>query len=169
MISEVYKEVLIKRRNNPVEQLIKYLLIAITAFMLFLGFLGVPLLFGLSGLVILLCYFLFPRFAVEYEYHYLTGSIDVDKIMGKQKRKHLASYNLEKLVLLAPEGAKELERFAREHHSSWIDYTSRYPGRNVWILAVKDEYGQAMVKLELTEEIVEDIYKRTAPGKVILP
>ena len=56
------------------------------------------------GVVLWLIYhnFILPLTDIEYEYSYCDKEISVDKIMGKEKRKNLATYQLEKMELLAP-------------------------------------------------------------------
>ena len=63
--------------------------------------------------------FLFRRLDLEYEYLYVNGDLDIDKIMGKQKRKRVFSMNVNDLELL---DAKQ-NQDQGEHHAdeSWID------------------------------------------------
>jgi len=52
---------------------------------------------------------LFPLFYVEYEYIFTSGDLDVDKITGKQKRKRLATINVETLEEFGKYDEKALE------------------------------------------------------------
>lgn len=43
-----------------------------------------------------LCYFLLADMAIEYEYTFTNGEIDIDKIKGKRKRQHLITVDASK-------------------------------------------------------------------------
>ena len=62
-------------------------------------FLALVLLFVLLGLLVMrIC-------DVEYEYQYINGYFDVDKIFHKEHRKNIFEANMVNLVILAPESA----------------------------------------------------------------
>ena len=52
--------------------------------------------------LIVLCYFKLPSFDLEFEYLYVNGELDVDKIMSKTKRKRVARIDMDKVELIAP-------------------------------------------------------------------
>ena len=69
-------------------------------------FLALVLLFVLLGLLMMrIC-------DVEYEYQYINGYFDVDKIFHKERRKNIFEANMTNLVILAPESAEALMSLA---------------------------------------------------------
>ena len=50
-----------------------------------------PINFALAGVLLYLAYYLASGLDVEYEYTFTNGDIDIDKIMGKRKRKRLVT------------------------------------------------------------------------------
>ena len=112
------------------------------------------------------CYFVVPRFDLEYEYLYVNGELDIDKIMNKQKRKRCASYNIDQLEILAPSNSGELDRFRRKQDIKIKDYTSLDPKVPSYTLVFNQDKGQELLKLELNQAVVNDI-RRTAPRKVV--
>src|SRR5699024_2666160 len=100
----------VKKKTSGKDIMIKSLLVAVTV----MSFLIVPLmpfLLIVPVLLIVLDYFMFRRLDLEYEYLYVNGDLDIDKIMGKQKRKRIFSMNISELELLAPMGAGELNQY----------------------------------------------------------
>ena len=83
--------------------------------------------------------------------------------MSKRKRKKVASYNKDNLEILAPTGSDQLASYMKE--GKVLDYTSGDPGVKTWTAVYGSEKEAAIVKMELTEEIAQDM-RRYAPRKV---
>ena len=72
-------------------------LIAVTALLLLLS--TVISLFMIAFMIMLVVdYFVFPRFNLEFEYTYFTGSLDIDKIMNMQARKRVISTDVKDIM-----------------------------------------------------------------------
>ena len=85
-MSDMYSELLVPRRSVRSEQAIRIALIVVTAIVTAAGLVfNMYLLIGALALGIV-DFFLFPRFNVEYEYQYMIGEINIDKILSKSKR-----------------------------------------------------------------------------------
>lgn len=54
--------------------------------------------------------FVFRGQNLEFEYLYVNGDLDIDKIMGKAKRKRVFSAAISDLEILAPSGSEEVKR-----------------------------------------------------------
>ena len=52
---------------------------------------------------------------LEYEYTWIEGQMDIDRIYGKSLRKSVAKIDAEDLLLIAPLGAGELHNYEREN------------------------------------------------------
>ena len=83
-MSDYYTEQLVKKKPEGKDIIIKILLVFCTVLSFFFVLL-LPFLLILPVLMIVLDYFMFRRLDLEYEYLYVNGDLDIDKIMGKQK------------------------------------------------------------------------------------
>lgn len=92
-MAEVFVEQLIKQKALPQTRMIKiaiwgaavFLFVNLTMLSLYLGQIG-----GILAVASLVgAWYLSALFNLEYEYIYLNGEIDFDKIMGQRKRKRI--------------------------------------------------------------------------------
>ena len=109
-MGDFYTEQLIKKKTDGKDIAIKILLIVLTVISFFIAFL-LPLLILVPILFIVADVFLFRRMDVEYEYIYINGDLDIDKVMHKERRKHMLSVNVKDVEMLAPEGAFQLQSY----------------------------------------------------------
>ena len=56
---------------------------------------------------------MFRNLNVEYEYVFVNGDLDIDKIMNKARRKRMFSVDADQMELLAPVGAVELMQYKK--------------------------------------------------------
>lgn len=145
----------------------KAVLIAATTVCFVAGIIISPV-FLLAGMVLaVISYFVLPRLDLEYEYLYVNGELDIDKIMSKQKRKKCGSYDMNMLEILAPTNSHALDSFRKKQGIKVKDYTSCNANVPSYTLIFNMDQGQEMVKLELDDAIIADI-RRIAPRKVNL-
>lgn len=162
-MSDFYTEQLIKKRTDGKDIMKKTVLIALTVISFFAAFLF-PLLMLLPVIMIVVDVFLFRKLDVEYEYIYINGDLDIDKIMHKEKRKHMFSANVKDMEILAPENAFQLKDF---RESKFYDYSSGNPeSQNRYILVISRSGEITKVLFEPKEELIEGVYL-LAPRKVI--
>ena len=90
-MSDLYTELLVQRKTPASAKILKVLMIVATVFAGLLGFTFMPLALVVFVGMIILCYFKLSSFDLEFEYLYVNGELDVDKIMSKTKRKRVAS------------------------------------------------------------------------------
>ncbi len=164
MIRDTFIEVLVESKASPYIRIARdlcYVLtgLAVIAFIfsgIFIAILA-AVLFGA------LAYFTGLRTKIEYEYAYMNKELDVDIIYDKQKRKHLATYDLSKLEVLAPVCSYHLDEYKNRNYKA-CDYSSRSE-------ANKDKKfvmycgGDTKVIFEPTAEMIEAI-TYVAPRKV---
>lgn len=164
-MNDTYREILVKKETTSADVVMKYGLIFLTAAS-FLAFLFVhPLCIILTVGLGVACYFLLPRFDVEYEYLYVNGDIDVDRIFGKQKRKRAGSYNLEEMELIAPSGSHELDSYRNNKAAAQIDYTSGTQDAKSYTAVYMQDGNTKLVSYELDDDVIRDL-RRLAPRKV---
>lgn len=166
-MGDAYFEELIKQKGNPLAPLLKVVLIAL------------PVLFGIAGLILFPLFlipaialiaadaFLLPQFDLEFEYLYVNGEIDIDKIMSQKKRKRVASLDLRKdMELLCLATSHELDRFSQNVKVK--DYSSKMEGDKIFAMIVNaEEKGKEKILFNPTPEMVKEI-RRICPQKVKL-
>ena len=164
-MNDGYEEILVKRQPKTTDVLLKGLVIALAvipaAFGLLFAFLpalAIGVVLGFVGY-----YLLLPQLDVEYEYLYVGGDIDIDKIMSKRKRKKVGSYDKDNLEILAPTGSDHLASYLK--NGKVLDYTSGDPNVKSWTAVYGGDKDSTIVRMELTEEIAQDM-RRYAPRKV---
>ena len=166
-MDDLYREILVKRSSTGKDKALKYLVIAVTALVIAAGILFFPpLILGGIVLGILDYYFVLPNFDLEYEYLYVNGDIDVDKIMSRQKRKKAASFDLAELEICAPTGSHELDSYLSGGNAKIADYTSGEENVKSWTVICNHNGERTGAMLELDETVIGDLWRR-APRKVI--
>lgn len=162
-MSDFYTEQLIKKRTDGKDIAMKILLIVVTVISFFIAFF-LPFLILLPVVMIVVDVLLFRRLDVEYEYIYINGDLDIDKVMHKEKRKHMFSLNVNDLEMLAPEGAFQLQSYRT---GKVYDYTSgdaSSQNRYVLVFTKSGETGKLI--FEPNKDLVEGFFM-LAPRKVI--
>lgn len=98
-MNQLYAEASVKRKETAATMMLRVLLvIGIVAGVICLTFGGFMSIVGVI-LIVAMLYF-FPKLQVEYEYIFVDGQIDFDKIIGKSKRKSILKTDLEKAEYL---------------------------------------------------------------------
>ena len=92
-MSDFYTEQLIKKQTTGKDRMIKILLILLTVVSVLIIFIF-PFGIILPVALIALDVFMFQRMDVEYEYLFVNGDLDIDKIMHKARRKRVCSVNI---------------------------------------------------------------------------
>lgn len=125
MVSETYVECLVARKPTFMRNFIKTLLIMLTVVFCLIGVAFVPG-FLLAIIVGIGAYFAYMNADIEYEYLYLDKEISVDKIMAKSKRKKAASYNMERMEIIAPINSHHLDSYRNLTVKKTVDFSSGY-------------------------------------------
>ena len=102
-MSDFYTEQLVKRKASMGTMVAKAALIALTVVSL-LSFFLFPLGILFFGIMIVADIFLFRQLDLEFEYLYVNGDLDIDKIMAKQKRKRVFQTNVSELEVMRLQG-----------------------------------------------------------------
>lgn len=161
-MSDFYTEQLIKRRTAAKDVMIKAGLIALTVLSVMIIFLF-PMGIIVPIMMVVIDVFVFRGMNLEYEYLFVNGELDIDKIMNKAKRKRVFSMNVADMEILAPVNAGELMQFQRAKVS---DYTSNTGNADVYAMVVLEKGVYKKILFEPNEEIVEGFYMM-APRKVV--
>ena len=165
-MGDFYTEQLVKRQKASSTTLIKAILIILTVLSVVLIFM-IP--FGIIGPVIMIALdvFLFRSMDVEYEYLFVNGSLDIDKIMAKSRRKNMFSMEMTDLEMMAPSGSPELRPY---QGLKGTDYSSGMPGADTYeLIVVNNEVNSTGEKKKIIFEpnkAVCEGMKMLAPRKV---
>ena len=84
-MTDLYSELLIKKEQTGKDKAIKILMIAAIAITAAAGLL-IPIAWILTLALGIAAYFILPKLDLEYEYVFVNGELDIDKIMSKAKR-----------------------------------------------------------------------------------
>lgn len=160
-MSDFYTEQLVKKQTTMKDVFIKALLVAVAIVSVFVV-LMFPVAIIVPVIVITAVVFLVRRLDVEYEYLYVNGDLDIDKIMHKAKRKRVFSTNISSMELLAPEGADELNQF---RNARVVDLSSGRADAKRYVLVVAENGQITKLVFEPNDTIVEGIFLM-APRKV---
>lgn len=166
-MNESYIELMVQRKKSMALVLGQYALYVL-AVVFFLSDFVLPGLFGLLGFVLAIAcgalgYFVGLNAEVEYEYLYLDKEITIDKVMGKAKRKRVATYSLEKIEIMAPMNSHRLDSY-RNRQFKEVDVSTGVASlpekRYVFYYD-----GHTKVTFEPNDEFIK-LVKNVAPRKI---
>lgn len=167
-MSDLYLEELVERKRTGKD---KALCIGMTALTL-ICLVGFVITFNFLLLVpfTVLCiadYFIFPKTYIEWEYQYVSGELDVDRIIKKMKRKRMASYEIVNAEIIAPVNSHRMDSYNKNTRIKTVDYTSCDPERNskVYAMILPVDGEMTKVLFEPSEEMTRDM-RTKAPRKV---
>lgn len=165
-MSDVYVECLVKAKTSMLARLGRGLLTALAVTCVLLIFVFPPLLiFGVIGAALFgVGAYVVKLFTdLEYEYLYLDKELMVDKIMAKTRRKRVATYQLDRIEILAPIKSYHLDNY-RNRQAKTKDYSigeELQPDRRFLMFY---EGGEKIV-MNPSEELIK-VMKNVAPRKV---
>ena len=127
-----------------------------------------PFLFLTPTIVLAALYYFVHKYGEqEFEYTYIEGEIDFDRISGKSRRKSIAKIDMEDLLLIAPEGSHELDSYLTNPSAVKKDCTSGYPDRKHYCLVYKNGNEIGIIAFEPDENFLSIIRQKNM-RKVIL-
>ena len=160
-MSDYYTEQLVKKQAGMKDIVIKAALVAVTIVSVLIVFLF-PFGIILPVLAVILDVLMFRRLNVEYEYLFVNGDLDIDKIMNKAKRKRMFSANVNDLEILAPADSIEVRQYQK---AKTYNYSSG-SGQAALYALVSERGEQKKIIFEPNDTIVEGFYMM-APRKVV--
>jgi hypothetical protein len=129
-------EVVVNRKRNSLLGIVKVICIALAVIMLFsgvtlMGTIGfwafIPLALGVGAGVG--AWFAGMNCCIDYEYSLVDKELRVAKIMNKERRKAIATYDLEKMEILAPVNSHELDSYRNRQNDKESDYSTHDESR----------------------------------------
>ena len=154
-MNETYVECLVKSRTNVLVKLAKIVLIMLSVIFLLMFMVGMWI--GFIALIVsgIGAYLAGMYSDVEYEYLYLDRELCIDRILGKSRRKRIATYSLDRIEILAPIKSWHLDN-VKKRQCKTVDYSIKmeekpdrryvmyYEGNNKVILSPSPEMITAM-------------------------
>jgi hypothetical protein len=159
-MNHLYAETVVKRKDTAATIGLRILMIfgvLISLFMILLG-----QLFSFLGIIIiLLVFFFYPRLNVEYEYVFVDGQLDFDKIMGKAKRKTMLRIDFEQVEIMAPYNSHALDSYNNiqlEHK----DFSSLSKDSKPYAIIVSKDNKKMKILFEPSEKMLAMIKQKSA-------
>ena len=161
-MSDTYVECLVKAKPSALGKFGKVLLIVVTV-IFGLAMMVFPLAMIPAVLAGFGAYFVGIYTDVEYEYLYLDKELVVDKVLGKSKRKRVATYHLDRIEILAPVKSYHLDNY-KNRNVKVKDYSIGEELQPDKRYAMFYEGGEKII-LSPSQELVK-VMKNVAPRKV---
>lgn len=162
-MNDFYTEQLVKKKTTGSSIMIKVLMILLTI-VSFAAILFIPFGIILPVIMITVDVFVFRGQNLEFEYLYVNGDLDIDKIMGKAKRKRVFSAAISDFEILAPSGSEEVKRI---QVTKTLNFSSFDSEKKTYDLIVQQN-GQKIKVIFEPNDIILNGYKMLAPRKVVI-
>ena len=163
MTNYSYVETVVKRKDKTTLYLMRILMVLAVLFAIYFSrFNAVTLV--ISILLIMAVIYFFPLLDMEYEYIFVDGQLDFDKIMGGSKRKSDLRIDFENVEIMAPIGSHTLDSYKQTNIKN-KDYTSRDKDIKPYVIIFRKEDTAYRILFEPSKEMIEAI-KRKAPRKL---
>lgn len=166
-MQEIYSETYLKAKISAKRMLVRILLVALMVVVLLCGLaamlsLGSALFFIVTVVVAGIIFFLIPSGKMAYEYIFVDGQIDFDRILGGERRKTMQRTDLEKIEVVAPEGSYALDSY---RHLPLVDYSSGYDSDKHYIAVSIGEKGTEQIRFTPDEKMLS-MMRLKAPSKI---
>ena len=146
------------------EKAIKGLVIALIVLAAVAGILFTPIALVVAVVLGVAAYFLLPNLDLEFEYLYVNGELDIDRIASKAKRKRIKSLDLSKMEIMAPLKSHRLD-YQNHKNMKVFDFSSGNPSHNIYAMIIPDDKEVCKVLIEPDMELIKNIEK-SCPRKV---
>lgn len=166
-MSDLYTELLVKKEKTAKDSIIKYGLIVLTVLLALAGLLIHPFVLIAAIIAGVAAYFIIPRTDLEYEYLFVNGEMDIDKIMSKAKRKKAGSFNLAEAELVAPLNSHRMDYHNNNQKMKVLDFSSGNPEHKRFAVITRIDNEACKIIIEPDETLAQSM-KNCAPSKVFL-
>ena len=160
-MGDTFVEQIIKKRLNGKDYMIMLGLSVAAALIVFLAFMFLTAYIGFPMFIIVACgifygyYKLVTMRNLEFEYSFTNGDLTVDKIINRQRRKRITSFDVKTV--------EEMGRYdaAKMQHRSFdkrLFVGSDESGKNCWYIACRGpKTGHMLLVFEPEEKVLEAI------------
>lgn len=166
-MSDLYSEQLVKKDQTIVDKLVRGGMITLVVLCAVAGILLMPLLLFAAMILGIAAYFILPYTDLEFEYVFITGDLEVTKIMAKSKRKKLKTIKLSECDLMAPLNSHRLDYYNSNQKLKVVDYSSGNAEHKRFAIIARDGADTCKFIFE-PEEALAKTMRNAAPSKVFL-
>ncbi len=162
-MNQLYAEAGVKRKDSAASMALRILIILGFIAGLLLMFLGQV--FSMVGVVLLVAmFYLFPKLNVEYEYVFVDGQLDFDRITGNAKRKTLLRIDFEQVEIMAPVGSHALDSYT---YMKLVekDFSSGKKDSKPYVIVANVEEKKLKILFEPNEKMLS-VIKQKSPRKL---
>ncbi len=162
-MNHLYAEAGAKRKNDGKILGLRALLVIGTVVGVMMMLLGG--IFSIVGIVLIAgAIFLFPKLNIEYEYVFVDGQIDFDRILGKARRKTMLRIDMEQVDIIAPQGSHSLDGFT---HAQLVnrDFSSGDKNVKPYVIIASVDNKKYQIMFEPSEKMLS-MMKQKSPRKI---
>lgn len=164
-MNQLYAEAGAKKKEGLNTMLLKALMVvAVAVGVFFITLSGVFIIVGavLIGAVV----YFFPRLSLEYEYVFVDGQIDFDRIVAKSKRKTILRVDMEQMEIVAPLGSHALDSYAQVILET-KDFSSGDKSKKPFVIIASTQNKKCRILFEPSEKMLT-MMKQKSPRKISL-
>lgn len=110
-------------------------------------------------------YWYIPQLNVVYEYVFVDGQLDFDKILNGEKRKHVDRVDMDQVVVVAPRNSHSLDGY-RHSGVKVVDFSSGAKDAKIFGLVVTAGEQSKMYLFEPDEVMLQKMHQKS-PRKVL--
>lgn len=163
---DVFFEQLYKRKKGIKEILLQALIFVLTVGLSMVSFmLLAPLMYGMIlgtaaiAIIVYIGYKQFIKIDIEYEYIYLNGEIDIDKIIAKSSRERLLTVKASSFDQYGEYDAAAEEKLKSVGIQKTFDFRSNMGKPLYYALFKHKTHGKTLIVFEPEDKIREDMEK----------
>lgn len=165
-MEELYSETYLKAKPTVKRMIARILMFALLAFMVVMCIyfmLSLRMLYCMVLIVIgAIMILVMPTNNVAYEYIFVDGQIDFDRILKGEKRKTMKRIDMEKIDIIAPENS---EHIAYHRNLPLVDYSSGLDTDRHFIAVANGDKGTERIRFTPDEKMIR-MMKMKGPSKV---
>lgn len=165
-MGDVFLEYLIKAKTSALGWAVRaggILLVLISAFLvLILGATGIILMFFTAYLL----YKIFQWTSLEFEYSFLSGELDIDKILGQSSRKRVMTINVKETEVIASVESDKIKAH-RGSDMKVVDYSSGIASDKQYAIILNLNGVRTKIIIEPNKAMIMAM-RDIAPSKVFL-
>lgn len=167
-MEEIYSETYLKAKPPMKRTMLRVGLIALAVLVLLFGVLsmllmGTSLVFVVMLIVAGIIFFLLPSNNIAYEYIFVDGQIDFDRILKGEKRKTMKRSDMSNIEIIAPETSHRLDAY---RHLPLVDYSSGLSKDCHYIAVSVGEKGSERIRFTPDDKMLQ-MMQYKSPSKVV--
>lgn len=148
--------VLLEARPDKQTILLRYISLAVVALGLLACIWINPLVWAIPAVIALIWWWrMWFHSNMEYEYAYFDGTIDIDKVIDKRKRKSIISFHMNDVMQIAPVGDSLLEHAHNNPKTKYMDLSSRKNNRRVYEIILQEAGETTCISFEPDDRFLD--------------